>query len=175
MTKIGKYFHSAHRAAICISGLLIPSSSALILMSICTSQCLFSHSFTTYEWLNRHCNVQIYIGITSRWTGYTLHCVIEKLRTELSGSAHCLPSSKPRPPLQRATTGHYCCCCVAAQSFENWQNWWKCQKKTILVDFATYNFYSLLFRLVSLVWKVRSFPLGNYAMRIYIVPHCRIP
>jgi hypothetical protein len=28
---------------------LIPSSSALIPMSICTSQCLFSHSFTTYE------------------------------------------------------------------------------------------------------------------------------
>jgi hypothetical protein len=27
----------------------IPSSSALIPMSICTLQCLFSHSFTTYE------------------------------------------------------------------------------------------------------------------------------
>jgi hypothetical protein len=48
----------------------VPSSSALILMSICPSQCLFSHSFTTYEWLNRDCDVQIYIGITSRWTGY---------------------------------------------------------------------------------------------------------
>jgi hypothetical protein len=33
-------------------------------------QCLFSHSFTTYEWLNRDCDVQMYIGITSRWTGY---------------------------------------------------------------------------------------------------------
>jgi hypothetical protein len=49
---------------------LVPSSSALIPMSICTLQCLFSHSFTTYEWLNRDCDVQIYIGITSRWTGY---------------------------------------------------------------------------------------------------------
>jgi hypothetical protein len=49
---------------------LMPSSSALIPMSICTLQCLFSHSFTTYEWLNRDCDVQIYIGITSRWTGY---------------------------------------------------------------------------------------------------------
>jgi hypothetical protein len=39
-------------------------------MSICTSQCLFSHSFTTYEWLNRDCDAQIYIGITSRWTGH---------------------------------------------------------------------------------------------------------
>jgi hypothetical protein len=27
----------------------VPSSSALIPMSICTLQCLFSHSFTTYE------------------------------------------------------------------------------------------------------------------------------
>jgi hypothetical protein len=27
----------------------MPSSSALIPMSICTLQCLFSHSFTTYE------------------------------------------------------------------------------------------------------------------------------
>jgi hypothetical protein len=51
---------------------LMPSSSALIPMSICTLQCLFSHSFTTYEWLNRHCDAQIYIGITSRWTGYKL-------------------------------------------------------------------------------------------------------
>jgi hypothetical protein len=49
----------------------LPSSSALIPMSICTLQlqCLFSHSFTTYEWLNRDCYVQIYIVITSRWTG----------------------------------------------------------------------------------------------------------
>jgi hypothetical protein len=45
---------------------LMPSSSALIQMSICTLQCLFSHSFTTYERLNRDCDVQIYIGITSR-------------------------------------------------------------------------------------------------------------
>jgi hypothetical protein len=28
---------------------LLPSSSALIPMSICKLQCLFSHSFTTYE------------------------------------------------------------------------------------------------------------------------------
>jgi hypothetical protein len=48
----------------------VPSSSAPIPMSICTLQCLFSHSFTTYEWLNRDCDGQIYIGITSRWTGY---------------------------------------------------------------------------------------------------------
>jgi hypothetical protein len=41
----------------------MPSSSALIPMS-------FSHSFTTYEWLNRDCDAQIDIGITSRWTGY---------------------------------------------------------------------------------------------------------
>jgi hypothetical protein len=33
-------------------------------------QCLFSQLFTTYEWLNWDCDVQIYIGITSRWTGY---------------------------------------------------------------------------------------------------------
>jgi hypothetical protein len=51
-------------------GRSLPSSSALIPMSICALQCLFSHSFTTYEWLNRDCDVQIYIGITSRWTGY---------------------------------------------------------------------------------------------------------
>jgi hypothetical protein len=48
----------------------MPSSSALIPMSTCASQCLFSHSFTTYEWLNSDCDVQIYIGIKSRWTGY---------------------------------------------------------------------------------------------------------
>jgi hypothetical protein len=48
----------------------MPSSSALIPMSNCTLECLFSHSFTTYEWLNRDCDVQIDIGITSRWTGY---------------------------------------------------------------------------------------------------------
>jgi hypothetical protein len=34
----------------------VPSSSALIPMSICTLQCLLSHSFTTYEWLNRYCD-----------------------------------------------------------------------------------------------------------------------
>jgi hypothetical protein len=53
---------------------LVPSSSAIIIMSICTLQCLFSYSFTTYEWLNRDCDVQIYIGITSRWTGYWSQC-----------------------------------------------------------------------------------------------------
>jgi hypothetical protein len=37
---------------------VMPSSSALIPMSICKSQCLFSHSFTTYD-----CDVQIDIGI----------------------------------------------------------------------------------------------------------------
>jgi hypothetical protein len=36
-----------------------PSSSALIPMSICTSQCQFSHSFTTYEWLNRQKDIGI--------------------------------------------------------------------------------------------------------------------
>jgi hypothetical protein len=53
----------------------MPSSFALIPMSICTSQCLFSHSFNTYEWLNRDCDAQIYIGITSRWTGYKTYCI----------------------------------------------------------------------------------------------------
>jgi hypothetical protein len=55
----------------------VPSSSALIPMSNiwqifvhCKLQCLFSHSFTTYEWLNRDCDVQIYIGITSRFRWY---------------------------------------------------------------------------------------------------------
>jgi hypothetical protein len=52
------------------SNKLMPSSSALIPMSICRLQCLFSHSFTAYEWLNRDCDAQIYIGIMSRWTGY---------------------------------------------------------------------------------------------------------
>jgi hypothetical protein len=60
--------------AICVNwvdeDLFMPSSSALIPMSICPLQCLFSHSFTTYEWLNRDCDVQINIGIMSRWTGY---------------------------------------------------------------------------------------------------------
>jgi hypothetical protein len=56
-------------AAISFEKSFMPSSSALIPMSICTLQCLFSHSFTTYEWLNRDCDGQIYIGITSRWTG----------------------------------------------------------------------------------------------------------
>jgi hypothetical protein len=32
-------------------------------MYICTSQSLFSHSYVVNEWLNRHCNVQIDIGI----------------------------------------------------------------------------------------------------------------
>jgi hypothetical protein len=45
------------------SRLYMPSSSALIPMSIRTSQCVFSHSFTTYEWLKRDCDVQIDIGI----------------------------------------------------------------------------------------------------------------
>jgi hypothetical protein len=44
---------------------LIPSSSAQIPMSICIciSQSLFSHSYVVNEWLNRHCNVRIDIGI----------------------------------------------------------------------------------------------------------------
>jgi hypothetical protein len=41
----------------------MPSSSALIPMSICSLQCLFCHSFTTDEWLNRDYDVHIYIGI----------------------------------------------------------------------------------------------------------------
>jgi hypothetical protein len=32
-------------------------------MSICSSQCVFSHSFTTYEWLNSDYDVQKDIGI----------------------------------------------------------------------------------------------------------------
>jgi hypothetical protein len=32
-------------------------------MYICASQSLFSHSYVVNEWLNRHCNVQIDIGI----------------------------------------------------------------------------------------------------------------
>jgi hypothetical protein len=44
----------------------MPSSSARIPMSICASQCLFSHSFITYEWLNRDCDVQIYIALELR-------------------------------------------------------------------------------------------------------------
>jgi hypothetical protein len=32
-------------------------------MHICTSQSLFSHWYVVNEWLNRHCNVQIDIGI----------------------------------------------------------------------------------------------------------------
>jgi hypothetical protein len=41
----------------------IPSSSAQIPMFIYTSQSLFSHSYVVNEWLNRHCNVQMDIGI----------------------------------------------------------------------------------------------------------------
>jgi hypothetical protein len=70
MTSNFCFYPRCHFVYVCIMVLLVPSSSALIPMSICTLQCLFSHSFTTYEWLNRHCDVQIYIGITSRWTGY---------------------------------------------------------------------------------------------------------
>jgi hypothetical protein len=67
--KIGGRFKKNHGVGGHISFAFMPSSSALNPMSICTLQCLFSHSFT-YEWLNRDCDVHIYIGITSRWTGY---------------------------------------------------------------------------------------------------------
>jgi hypothetical protein len=54
---------------------LMPSSSALIPMSIRTLQCLFSHLFTTYEWLNRDCDVQIDIGIWADELGISLVAV----------------------------------------------------------------------------------------------------
>jgi hypothetical protein len=38
-------------------------SGNLYPVHICTSQSLFSHSYVVNEWLNRHCNVQIDIGI----------------------------------------------------------------------------------------------------------------
>jgi hypothetical protein len=42
----------------------IPSSSAGNSdMYICPSQSLFSHSYVVNEWLNRHCNVHLDIGI----------------------------------------------------------------------------------------------------------------
>jgi hypothetical protein len=44
----------------------MPSSSALIPMSICTLQCLFCHSFTTYELLNRDCDVCLFVCLFSR-------------------------------------------------------------------------------------------------------------
>jgi hypothetical protein len=40
-----------------------PVHLLVIPMNICTSQSLFSHSYVVNEWLNRHCNVQIDIGI----------------------------------------------------------------------------------------------------------------
>jgi hypothetical protein len=42
-------FHYVNKNCFGSSDILLPSSSALIQMSVCTSQCLFSHSFTTYE------------------------------------------------------------------------------------------------------------------------------
>jgi hypothetical protein len=41
-------------------------------MYICTSQSLFSHSCVVNEWLNRHCNVQIDIGIRADELGIIL-------------------------------------------------------------------------------------------------------
>jgi hypothetical protein len=57
----------------------MPSSSALI----CASQCLFSHSFTTYEWLKRDCDAQIDIGIWAdelgiKGTSLKFACVVTK-------------------------------------------------------------------------------------------------
>jgi hypothetical protein len=42
---------------------LYPVHLLVIPMHICASQSLFSHSYVVNEWLNRHCNVQIDIGI----------------------------------------------------------------------------------------------------------------
>jgi hypothetical protein len=42
---------------------LYPVHLLVIPMYICTSQSLFSHSYVVNERLNRHCNVQIDIGI----------------------------------------------------------------------------------------------------------------
>jgi hypothetical protein len=52
----------------------VPSSSALIPMPICSLQCLFSHSFTTHELLNRDYDVHIYIGIRADELGINRHC-----------------------------------------------------------------------------------------------------
>jgi hypothetical protein len=42
---------------------LYPVHLLVIPMYICTSQSLLCHSYVVNEWLNRHCNVQIDIGI----------------------------------------------------------------------------------------------------------------
>jgi hypothetical protein len=62
----------------------VPSSSALIPMSIRTSQCLFGHSFTTYEWLNRDYDVQIDIALELRADelGTSLWCVLQPEKRE---------------------------------------------------------------------------------------------
>jgi hypothetical protein len=42
---------------------MYPVHLLVIPMYICASQSLFSHSYLVNEWLNRHCNAQIDIGI----------------------------------------------------------------------------------------------------------------
>jgi hypothetical protein len=48
-------------------------------MHICTSQSLFSHWYAVNEWLNRHCNVQIDIGIRADELGIDLAQLQKKL------------------------------------------------------------------------------------------------
>jgi hypothetical protein len=49
-------------------------------MYICTSQSLFSHLYVVNEGLNRHCNVQLDIGIRADELGITvLQTVVEAL------------------------------------------------------------------------------------------------
>jgi hypothetical protein len=90
---------------------IMPSSSALIPMSICTLQCLFSHSFTTYEWLNSDCDVQIYIGITSRWTGYK-----EDTSNFISLQLKSMPSSSALIPMSSCTLQ-----CLFSHSFTTYE------------------------------------------------------
>jgi hypothetical protein len=54
---------------------LYPVHLLVIPMHICTSHSLFSHSYVVNEWLNRHCNVQIDIGITADELGISVFWV----------------------------------------------------------------------------------------------------
>jgi hypothetical protein len=47
-------------------------------MYICASQSLFSHSYVVNEWLNRHCNVQIDIGIRADELGISHSYVVNE-------------------------------------------------------------------------------------------------
>jgi hypothetical protein len=44
-------------------------------MYICTSQSLFSHLYVVNEGLNRHCNVQLDIGIRADELGINRDCI----------------------------------------------------------------------------------------------------